>query len=145
DRRADDGRYQPRQPERAGARRGTARRATDVCGHADDHGRRRVLGRLGRFARRRRHLARMSVIEQPAPYEQRRAVYFSTLGETEAPGWPLNSTSQALESSRIVKSGAGFLFGFGGFNNKASAQFILAFDVEKIPAVGAVPVFWMTV
>jgi len=55
-----------------------------------------------------------------------------------------NSTSNALESSRIVKSGATRLYGFSGTNTKASAQFILAFDATAIPANGAVPKFVMT-
>jgi hypothetical protein len=56
-----------------------------------------------------------------------------------------NSTSGILESSRVVKSGAGRLFGFSGLNTKASAQFILGFDRVGIPANGAVPQFVMTV
>ena len=55
-----------------------------------------------------------------------------------------NSTSNALENSRIVKSGATRLYGFSGTNTKASAQFILAFDATAIPANGAVPKFVMT-
>src|SRR5690242_12177099 len=52
-----------------------------------------------------------------------------------------NSTSNQLESSRVVKSGKTRLFGFSGTNTKASAQFILAFDTNAIPANGAVPKF----
>lgn len=66
-------------------------------------------------------------------------------GEATSAGFPVNSTSQALESSRVVKSGAGTLFGVSGFNNKASAQFIQVFDLEKIPADGFVPVIVITV
>jgi hypothetical protein len=55
-----------------------------------------------------------------------------------------NSTSNGLEASRIVKSGATRLYGFSGTNTKASAQFILAFDATGIPANGAVPKFVMT-
>jgi len=55
-----------------------------------------------------------------------------------------NSTSNQLESSRIVKSGAGRLFGFSGTNTSASPQFILGFDRTGIPANGAVPQFVMT-
>lgn len=55
-----------------------------------------------------------------------------------------NSTSNALESSRIVKSGRTRLYGFSGTNTKASAQFILAFDGTAVPVNGAVPKFVMT-
>jgi len=55
-----------------------------------------------------------------------------------------NSTSNALESSRVVKSGKTRLYGFSGTNTKAAAQFILAFDATTIPANGAVPKFVMT-
>jgi len=55
-----------------------------------------------------------------------------------------NSTSNALESSRVVKSGKTRLFGFSGTNTKASAQFILAFDATGIPLNGAIPKFVMT-
>jgi hypothetical protein len=61
------------------------------------------------------------------------------LGEGYGAGLPLNSRSQALEASRIVKAGAGTLFGFSGFNNGAT-QFILVFDAAgAVPADGAVP------
>lgn len=66
-------------------------------------------------------------------------------GEFEAPGIPLNSTSNALENSRIVKAGAGLLFGLSGFNNKGSAQFIQIFDSATVPADGVVPVVVLTV
>lgn len=55
-----------------------------------------------------------------------------------------NSSSGKLENARVVKSGAGRLFGVGGLNNKASAQFILGFDATALPANGAVPAFVMT-
>jgi hypothetical protein len=54
-----------------------------------------------------------------------------------------NSTSGKLESTRVVKSGAGRLFGVSGFSSKASNQFILGFDATSIPANGAVPNFVM--
>lgn len=53
----------------------------------------------------------------------------------------VNSSSDALESSRVVKSGACRLYGFSGYNSNTSAQFILAFDTGTVPANGAVPVF----
>jgi hypothetical protein len=65
------------------------------------------------------------------------------LGEGYGAGLPLNSSSPALEASRIVKAGAGTLFGISGFNNGAT-QFILAFDVAgAVPADGTVPNFAM--
>ena len=66
-------------------------------------------------------------------------------GEYSPGGFPCNSTSNALESSRVVKSGAGTLYGFSGFNNKVSAQFIQVFDAGSVPADGVAPVFVMTV
>jgi hypothetical protein len=55
-------------------------------------------------------------------------------------GLPLNSTSVALENSRVVKSGAGSLFGLSGQNNKAGSQFIQVHNAQAVPAEGAVPV-----
>jgi hypothetical protein len=55
-----------------------------------------------------------------------------------------NSTSVKLESSRIVKSGAGKLYGFSGLNTNAAAQFILGFNRTTIPSNGAIPDFVMT-
>ena len=55
-----------------------------------------------------------------------------------------NSTSNALENSRVVKAGACRLFGFSGTNTLAAAQFILAFNRTTVPSNGAVPVFVMT-
>lgn len=63
--------------------------------------------------------------------------------EPRTPVYP-NSTSQKLESARVVNSGRTQLYGFAGTNTKASAQFILAFDANAIPANGAVPVFVLT-
>lgn len=55
---------------------------------------------------------------------------------------PLPSTSIAYESSRLVKSTAGVLFGVAGYNSKASTQFILVlnFGGATVPANGTVPV-----
>jgi hypothetical protein len=66
-------------------------------------------------------------------------------GETDAPGWPLNSSSNALENSRTIKSGAGILYGFQVLNTLAAAQFIQLFDSQALPADGAVPVCVFTV
>jgi hypothetical protein len=67
------------------------------------------------------------------------------LGAGYGAGLPINSNSVALENSRQVKSGAGTLFGFSGFSNKATSQFVLVFDAQTLPADGAVPVFVLTV
>ena len=58
---------------------------------------------------------------------------------------PDNSTSLALEASRIVKSGAGRLWGITGTSNLASAQFIQVFDSATLPADGAIPVIVISV
>ena len=55
-------------------------------------------------------------------------------------GYPLSSSSLALQQFMVVTSGPARLFGFQIFNNKASAQFIQLFDVGAAPASGAVPV-----
>jgi hypothetical protein len=54
-------------------------------------------------------------------------------------GLPLSSTSQVLENVRVVKSGAGTLFGVAGYNN-GPQQFLLLIDAREVPADGAVPV-----
>jgi hypothetical protein len=52
---------------------------------------------------------------------------------------PLNTTSPALQASRVVKTGPGILYGFTVSSTKASAQFVQVFDAAVIPADGAVP------
>ena len=52
---------------------------------------------------------------------------------------PVNARSVAYEASRVAKSGAGLCFGLSGYNSKVSAQFILVFDAQTVPADGAVP------
>ena len=64
-------------------------------------------------------------------------------------GPPLNSYSLAYENVRVVKSGAGMLFGFSVYSSKAAAQWIHVFDVSPsssggVPS-GAVPVAIFTV
>ena len=66
------------------------------------------------------------------------------VGELQAQGLPLNSFSVQYEAFRVVKSGAGWLFGFSGYNSNSSAQFVQVFDATVLPADGAVPVFVMT-
>lgn len=54
-------------------------------------------------------------------------------------GLPLNVSSPALEASRIIKSGAGSLFGLTITNTNVGAQFYQLFNLQAIPANGAVP------
>ena len=56
-------------------------------------------------------------------------------------GLPTTAFSNGLASSLVVFSGQGRLIGFQGYSNKASAQFILVFDLSSLPADGAVPWF----
>lgn len=60
-------------------------------------------------------------------------------------GWPYNATSVVYENARIVKAGAGRLYGLAGYSSRASAQFVQVFDAALIPADGAVPVLLFTV
>lgn len=61
-------------------------------------------------------------------------------GERDPIGLPLNSTSIKLENSRIVKQGAGTLYGITGVSNNVAAQFVLGFDLGGvIPSNGAIP------
>jgi hypothetical protein len=65
---------------------------------------------------------------------------------TTPPAWlpqlpeqtPLNGSSSALEAARAAATSACRLYGFTVFNSKASAQFILVFDANALPADGAV-------
>lgn len=57
----------------------------------------------------------------------------------------LNSSSAAYETSRVVKSTPGVLFGLSGYNSKASAQFIQLHDASLLPAEAAIPVSVFTV
>lgn len=58
---------------------------------------------------------------------------------------PHNSTSLILEASHIACAGACRLYGFQGYNAKASAQFILVFDSQTLPSDGATAVLVLTV
>lgn len=61
-------------------------------------------------------------------------------GSFGAAGLPTNASSVARSNSLVVKSGPGTLYGFTVYSNKASAQFILLFDTNAVPADGALPV-----
>lgn len=50
---------------------------------------------------------------------------------------PLNGSSSALEASRVAASSPCRLYGFTVFNSKASAQFVMVFDANTLPADGA--------
>lgn len=54
---------------------------------------------------------------------------------------PLNVSTNAYDNALQVKSGNGKLFGFSGYNSKATAQFIQCFDLQAAPGSGAVPFF----
>ena len=51
----------------------------------------------------------------------------------------LSATSIAYESSHLIKSVSGKLFGLTGYNSKGTTQFIQLFDAKSLPADGAVP------
>lgn len=58
---------------------------------------------------------------------------------------PLNESSRALEASHIVKHVGGKLYGLSVYSNKGAAQFIQLFDMDALPADGAIPVAVFTV
>jgi hypothetical protein len=51
--------------------------------------------------------------------------------------FPYNGTSQAYESSRLVKGGAGTCYGFSGYSSRATAQFIHLYDLPNLAALTA--------
>lgn len=61
----------------------------------------------------------------------------NTVLEPNASTAPSNSTTTAYAASKVVKASAGVLYGFSGYNSKASAQFILFFDSATVPADAA--------
>lgn len=65
----------------------------------------------------------------------------TTEAEQESLGpQPQSASSVALASSIVAVSGQAWLYGVQVNNTKASAQFILLFDNDRVPASGAVPV-----
>ena len=49
---------------------------------------------------------------------------------------PLNSTSAAFETNRVVKKTQGKLYGASIYNQNAAARFVLLFDATALPANG---------
>jgi hypothetical protein len=66
-----------------------------------------------------------------------------SFGVELAPG--NNAGVSAYASSKVIKAGAGTLYGLSGYNSKTSAQFIQLHDAASVPAAGAVPVLLITV
>jgi hypothetical protein len=62
-------------------------------------------------------------------------------GELHGSVLPPNYVSRKLESSAIVKTGDGQLFGLTVTNTNAATQFLLGFDAQTLPGDGAVPLF----
>lgn len=56
-----------------------------------------------------------------------------------------NATSTANEASRVIKAGAGRLFGVTGHNAKTSSQFIQLHNTTSVPSDTAVPVVMIKV
>jgi len=52
---------------------------------------------------------------------------------------PLNTSSPALQASRVVKTGPGILYGITVTNTLAGTQYVQIFDASTLPADGAVP------
>lgn len=66
-------------------------------------------------------------------------------GEITSAGLPLNSSSPAYENARVVKAGAGTLFGFTVYNSSEDPQFIQWHDSQTIPADNSVPMGFISV
>ena len=58
---------------------------------------------------------------------------------------PSNVTTTANDDAGVIKASAGTLYGFSGYNAKASAQFILFFNSTTVPADTAQAVLVLTV
>lgn len=51
--------------------------------------------------------------------------------------FPRNATSTGGESGRLVKAGAGTLYGFSGYSSRASGQFIQVHDAASLDTLAA--------
>lgn len=71
--------------------------------------------------------------------------YAKFAGELSPGGWPINSSSGKYENKRIVKSGAGTIYGLSGSNSLASGQWVHMFDTQEASLTGLVPVWIMPV
>jgi hypothetical protein len=60
-------------------------------------------------------------------------------------GTTKNATTAAYAASLVVKAKSGVLYGFSGYNSKASAQFVQVHDAAALPADAAVPKLLVTV
>jgi hypothetical protein len=58
---------------------------------------------------------------------------------------PSNVHVNAFTNSLRVKRGPGILYGFTVFSSAAAAQFIQVFDLDSLPADGAIPAVVFTV
>lgn len=66
--------------------------------------------------------------DSPSGWDARR------YGEDSAAGLPVNSTSPgAYELFRLVKAGAGTIFGFTAYNSGAALIYIQLFDIARVP------------
>lgn len=95
-------------------------------------------------------LGAVAVAQQSQVTEGYRDIFSGVLdrlaGEITSAGLPLNSSSPKLEAFRVVKQGAGTLFGFTVFNSNVAAQFIQLHDTNTSPpANGTAPVFVISV
>jgi hypothetical protein len=77
-----------------------------------------------------------SDVDDSGPYVNLGGGVMGLMGETAPTG---NSSSAALEASRVVKAAPGTLYALTVYNNSGSAQFYQLHDATAEPSVGAVP------
>jgi len=66
------------------------------------------------------------------------------LGEFYDSDLPINNSSRALETGRLVIGGQAYLLSFAVLNTNAAAQYIQLHDVSQAPTSGAIPVMVFT-